>query len=226
MKFKAIAVDIDGTITFRDRSLDMAAIGSLRSLDVPVVLSTGNVLCYAHAAARLIGVGGIVIAENGGVISPGFDTVPIVSESIRECQKAFDLLSGKFELTKLDPEHRKTEIVLRRDFDLELARQILYEHGPNVEIIDTHFAIHIKSRGVNKGTGLIKVAELMGIEPKDFVAIGDSVNDVEMLEMAGFGIAVGNGDPELRSVADYTAASPYGAGAAEGITYLREHSLI
>ena len=226
MKFKAIAVDIDGTITFRDRSLDMAAIGSLRSLNIPVVLSTGNILCYAHAAARLIGVGGIVIAENGGVISPGFDTVPIVSKSIRECQKAFDLLSGKLELTKLDPEHRKTEIVLRRDFDLQLARQILYEHGFNVEIIDTHFAIHIKSREVNKGTGLIKVAEMMGIEPKDFVAIGDSVNDVEMLEMAGFGIAVGNGDPELRSVADYTAASPYGAGAAEGITYLREHSLI
>ncbi len=204
----------------------MAAIGSLRSLNIPVVLSTGNILCYAHAAARLIGVGGIVIAENGGVISPGFDTVPIVSKSIRECQKAFDLLSGKLELTKLDPEHRKTEIVLRRDFDLQLARQILYEHGFNVEIIDTHFAIHIKSREVNKGTGLIKVAEMMGIEPKDFVAIGDSVNDVEMLEVAGFGIAVGNGDPELRSVADYTAASPYGAGAAEGITYLREHSLI
>ena len=226
MKFKAIAVDIDGTITFRDRSLDMAAIGSLRSLNIPVVLSTGNILCYAHAAARLIGVVGIVIAENGGVISPGFDTVPIVSKSIRECQKAFDLLSGKLELTKLDSEHRKTEIVLRRDFDLQLARQILHEHGFNVEIIDTHFAIHIKSREVNKGTGLIKVAEMMGIEPKDFVAIGDSVNDVEMLEVAGFGIAVGNGDSELRSVADYTAASPYGAGAAEGITYLREHSLI
>jgi len=226
MKFKAIAVDIDGTITFRDRSLDIAAIGSLRSLDIPVVLSTGNILCYAHAAARLVGVGGIVIAENGGVISPGFDTVPIVSESISECKKAFDLLSGKFELTKLDPDHRKTEIVLRRDFDLELARQILYEHGSNVEIIDTHFAIHIKSREVNKGTGLLKVAELMGIEPEDFIAIGDSVNDVEMLEVAGFGIAVGNGDPELRSVADYTAASPYGAGAVEGINYLRKHSLI
>ncbi len=226
MKFKAIAVDIDGTITFRDRSLDLVAIDSLRSHDVPVVLSTGNILCYAHAAARLIGVGGIVIAENGGIVSPGFDTLPIVSEYMIECQQAFDLLSGKFELTKLDPEHRKTEIVLRRNFDLELARQILYDHGFNLEIIDTHFAIHIKSREVNKGTGLIKVAELMGLKPKDFVAIGDSVNDVEMLEVAGFGIAVGNGDPELRSVADYTATLPYGAGAAEGIAYLRGRSLI
>ncbi len=226
MKFKAIAVDIDGTITSRDRSLDMVAIESLRSLDVPVVLSTGNILCYAHAAARLIGVGGIVIAENGGIVSPGFDTIPIVSEYMTECQKAFDLLSDKFELTKLDPENRKTEIVLRRNFDLELARQILYDHAFNVEVIDTHFAIHIKSTKVNKGTGVIKAAELMGLKPKDFIAIGDSVNDVEMLEVAGFGIAVGNGDPELRSVADYIATSSYGPGAAEGITYLRERSLI
>lgn len=226
MKFKAIAVDIDGTITYRDRSLDLVAIESLRSLDMPVVLSTGNILCYAHAAAKLIGVGGIVIAENGGIVSPGFDTVPIVSESIKNCEKAFDLLSDKFELTKLDSEHRKTEIVLRRNFDLELARQILYEHGSNVEIIDTHFAIHIKSRDINKGTGLIKVAELMGLEPKDFVAIGDSVNDVEILEVAGFGVAVGNADLFLKNIADFTATSSYGAGAAESINYLREHDLI
>lgn len=226
MKFKAIAVDIDGTLTSRDRSLDLMAIESLRSLDVPVVLSTGNILCYAHTAARLIGVGGIVIAENGGIVSPGFDTVPIISESIKECQRAFDLLSVKFELTKLDSEHRKAEIVLRRNFDLELARQILDEHDFNVEIIDTHFAIHIKSRHINKGTGLIKVAELMGINPKDFVAIGDSVNDVEMLEVAGFGVAVGNADADLKSIADFSSASSYGAGVAEGITYLREHGLI
>ncbi len=226
MKFKAIAVDIDGTITSRDRSLDLVAIESLRSLDMPVVLSTGNILCYAHAAAKLIGVGGIVIAENGGIVSPGFDTVPIVSESIKDCEKAFDLLSGKFELTKLDPEHRKTEIVLRKNFDLELAREMLYDHGFNVEIIDTHFAIHIKSRNVNKGTGLVKVAELMGIKPKDFVAIGDSVNDVEMLEVAGFGVAVGNADCFLKDIADFTATSSYGTGAAEGVTYLMEHDLI
>lgn len=226
MKFKAIAVDIDGTLTSRNRRLDVVAIESLRSLDVPVVLATGNILCYVHTAARLIGVGGIVIAENGGIVSPGFDTIPIVSESIKECQKAFDLLSDRFELTKLDSEHRKAEIVLRRNFDLELAGQILDEHDLNVEIIDTHFAIHIKSKHINKGTGLVKVAELMGIDPKDFVAIGDSVNDVEMLEVAGFSIAVGNADLELKQIADFTASSSYGAGAAEGINYLREHGLV
>lgn len=226
MSFKAIAVDIDGTITSMDRKLDLIAIESLRNLNLPVVLSTGNILCYAHAAARLIGVGGIVIAENGGIVSPGFDTVPIMSESIKECQRAFDLLSHKFNLIKLDSEHRKTEIVLRRNFDVDLARQMLHDYGFKVEIIDTHFAIHIKSKEINKGTGLIKAAELMGIEPKDFVAIGDSVNDIEMLELAGFSIAVGNADIELKQIADFTASSPYGAGTAEGIAYLKEHDLI
>ncbi|MBC7085813.1 MAG: phosphoglycolate phosphatase [Methanomethylovorans sp.] len=226
MKFKAIAVDIDGTITSMNRSLDIIAVESLRSLKIPVVLATGNTLCYTHAAARLIGVEGIVIAENGGIVSTGFDTLPIVSEYIKDCDKAFQLLSGKFELTKLDSEYRKTEIVLRRDFDVEIARKILYENELNVEIIDTHFAIHIKSKYINKGTGLIKVAELMGLDPKDFVAIGDSVNDIEMLKVAGFSIAVGNADDDLKNMADFVSDYSYGAGTAESINYLRKNDLI
>jgi phosphoglycolate phosphatase (TIGR01487 family) len=225
MKFKAIAVDIDGTITFMDRKLDMIAIES-RVISIYLWCFPQVIFSVMPCAARLIGVGGIVIAENGGIVSPGFDTVPIMSESIKECQRAFDLLSGKFNLIKLDSEHRKTEIVLSRNFDVGLARQMLHDYGFKVEIIDTHFAIHIKSKEINKGTGLIKAAELMGIGPKDFVAIGDSVNDIEMLELAGFSIAVGNADIELKQIAHFTASSSYGAGTAEGITYLKEHDLI
>ena len=53
MKFKALAVDIDGTITHPDRSLSLEAVAKLRSLDVPVVLATGNILCYAKAASKM-----------------------------------------------------------------------------------------------------------------------------------------------------------------------------
>jgi len=42
---KAVAFDIDGTLTFRDRSLELAAVESIRQLTVPVVLATGNILC-------------------------------------------------------------------------------------------------------------------------------------------------------------------------------------
>jgi phosphoglycolate phosphatase (TIGR01487 family) len=226
MKFKALAVDIDGTITHPDRSLSLEAVAKLRSLDVPVVLATGNILCYAKAASKMIGVCCNIIAENGGIVTTGFDSEPLVSDEIGECQKAFEYLSNEFDLTKLDPIHRRTEIVLKKDFDFDRAKHLLASQKLDVEIIDTHFAIHIKSSRINKGTGLIKIAELMGLKTSDFVAIGDSINDVELLETAGFAVAVGNADDFVKDIADFVAKSSYGNGTAEAIDYLLSEKLL
>ena len=47
------------------------------------------------------------------------------------------------------------------------------------------------------------MCEALGIAREDTFAIGDSVNDLAMLEYAGHGIAMGNGTPEAKQVADY-----------------------
>ena len=226
MRYKALAIDIDGTITDMDRRLSLIATEKLRMLDIPVVLATGNVLCYTKAASKLIGVCCRIIAENGGVISDGFDKEPIVLAQIHECEMAFNILSQQMVLERLDPGARKTEIVLRRGIDIKEAKVILDTSGLDVEIIDTHFAIHIKNKSTNKGTGLMRMAGLMGLEVTDFVAIGDSVNDVEMLKVAGFSIAVANADAHLKEIADHVTLAPYGDGTAEAIEYLLSKRMI
>lgn len=223
MEFKAVVVDVDGTITFADRSLDCRAVEALRSLRVPVVIATGNVLCFARAASTLLGTGDIVIAENGGVVECG--RVEYDASHLKECEEAFGFLKGHFTLERLDPENRKTEIGLRRNFDVERARQLLRGY-PEVEIVDTGFAVHIKSRRVNKGTGLKRVAELMGLDARELVAIGDSPNDIEMLKASGFGVAVGNAHPEVKRVARMVTKGEHGAGVAEAVGYLRERGEI
>jgi len=219
VEFKALAVDIDGTITYEDRSLDLRAVEALRSLHVPVVIATGNVLCFARATSTLVGMGGIVIGENGGVVE--CRAVEYDTSHLKECEVAFDFLKKHLTLERLDPEYRKTEVGLRRNFDVEKARELL-KGFPDIEIVDTHFAVHIKSKKINKGKGLKRVAELMGLDAKDFVAIGDSPNDIEMLRFSGFGVAVGNAHPELKEVADMVARGEYGAGVAEAVGYLKE----
>jgi len=226
MHFKAIAIDIDGTITHMDRRLSLRAAEKLRMLDVPVVLATGNILCYAKATAKLIGVCCHVIAENGGVVTDGFDKKPYVSDVITECEQAYDILSEEFKMEKLDSRHRRTEIVLNRNFDIERARAILSNTDLDVEIIDTHFAIHIKSKKINKGTGLVRMADMMGLKTSDFVAIGDSVNDKELLELAGYSIAVSNADDFLKDIADHVTGEPYGEGTAEAIEYLVSNGML
>ncbi|MCC4771511.1 phosphoglycolate phosphatase [Methanosarcina sp. DH2] len=226
MKFKAIVVDIDGTITCENRELHLEAVKKIRSLKVPVVLATGNILCYARTTSRLIGLDGAVIAENGGAITVRYDLNGTFEESLEECEKAFSFLSEYFKLTKLDPMYRKTEIALRRNFDIEKARALLETQPFEVELVDTKYAIHVKSIRINKGIGLQKLAEMMGLEAEDFVAIGDSANDVEMFEVSGFGIAVANGDEQIREAANYVTEAPFGDGAVEAIEFLESNGWI
>jgi len=223
VEYKAVVVDVDGTITYSDRSLDFRAVEALRGLKVPVVIATGNVLCFARAASKLVGTGGIVIAENGGVVECG--RVLSDTSHMKECEEAFRFLEKHFTLERIDPEYRKTEIGLRRDFDVERARELLKEY-PEVEIVDTGFAVHIKSKRINKGTGLKRVAEMMGLDAREFVAIGDSPNDIEMLKASGFGVAVGNAHPEVKRVARMVTKGEYGAGVAEAVRELRRRGEI
>lgn len=226
MKFKAAVVDIDGTITCRKRELHMGAVEKIRSLKVPVVLATGNTLCYARTASVLIGLDGTVIAENGGAITVRFDLQGTFEESLEECEKAYSFLSEHFKLTKLDPMYRKSEIALRRDFDLEKARAFLKTQNLDVEMVDTKYAIHLKSKKINKGVGLKKIAGMMGLKSRDFVAIGDSENDVEMFEASGFGIAVGNGDDKIKEAANHVTKASFGDGAIEAFEFLEEKGWI
>ncbi len=52
-------------------------------------------------------------------------------------------------------------------------------------LIDTGFAIHLQAKGVNKATAFMDLANDLGIPPGEFLAIGDAINDVEMLKACG-----------------------------------------
>lgn len=54
----------------------------------------------------------------------------------------------------------------------------------------------------SKGEGLLKTIELEGVELKDSYAFGDGRNDIEMIQTAAHGIAMGNAVPELKEVAN------------------------
>jgi phosphoglycolate phosphatase (TIGR01487 family) len=220
---EAVAIDIDGTLTHRNRSIDCRAVACLRTLKIPIVLATGNVLCFARAAAKLIGTGGQIIAENGGVISLEYDGKEYYDGDIEACERAFDALNAHFDVEKIDPNYRKTEIALRRNFDSADAEHIV---GHDIEVVDSGYAIHLKSRSVDKGTGLRRISDLMGIDAGDFAAIGDSRNDIQMFAAAGFSIAVGNAHPSLMEVSDLTTFGEYGAGVVEAIEYLVQNSMI
>ena len=70
---------------------------------------------------------------------------------------------------------------------------------------------------VTKGSGMEFVAQTLGLDLDSVIAFGDGENDVELLEVAGLGVAVETGHPRLLAVADTTCAGPEDEGVARVI---------
>lgn len=63
--------------------------------------------------------------------------------------------------------------------------------------------LEILSKGINKGSSISFLAEILGIKQEEVIAIGDSGNDIEMIKYAGLGVAMGNAFPEIKEAASY-----------------------
>jgi Cof subfamily protein (haloacid dehalogenase superfamily) len=107
------------------------------------------------------------------------DVMKIVFASMDEAQM--------LALMELFSTHPKAE-----EFEFVRSAKILYEALP---------------KGVSKGAVLKKMAELLGVDIKKTIAVGDYNNDVSMIKAAGMGFAVANAVDEVKSVADYITVS-------------------
>ena len=85
---------------------------------------------------------------------------------------------------------------------LQLAQQVIPPAKATVTQAGLGF-VEICPPGVDKGTGLMVVAEALGVDPADVLAFGDMPNDLPMFAWAGWGrVAVGNAHPSLLALAD------------------------
>jgi phosphoglycolate phosphatase (TIGR01487 family) len=221
---KALLTDIDGTLTDGTRRINTDAIRLIRSLvdnGILVVLASGNTSCSLEALCRMIGTQGAFIAENGGAYRTGYSGKLRIKGDQAICKTALEILQDHYrsrgsELTLLSPEYRYADLAFARTVPVEEVKDLLRDVP--VQVLDTGFAIHLQSPGVNKGTTFLDFAEEYGLDPKEVLAIGDCINDTQMIKNAGIGITVANGHPETKAAAAYVAEKIYGDGFVEGIT--------
>ncbi len=67
--------------------------------------------------------------------------------------------------------------------------------------------LEFNPEGVNKGAGLRRLAELLGVGVEQTIGCGDSLNDLAMIKAAGVGVAVANASDGIELEADYHARS-------------------
>jgi phosphoglycolate phosphatase (TIGR01487 family) len=216
-ELKAIALDVDGTITDNSRKICVSAIEAIAQAEengIPVMIVTGNILCAAKMLAIMLGTTGGLVSENGGVVE--YKGEKKLLGSIEECQRAFEYLKTKYPVRKVEfSDERISEVAIERNIKEEIVKETLKDF--NVEIYDTKFAIHLTDPSVDKGTSLEILAAYNGVKTEEIMAIGDSENDIEFLEVAGLKVAVNNADEELKDEADYITSGTHGDGVAEAI---------
>ncbi|MBD5086287.1 MAG: HAD family phosphatase [Clostridiales bacterium] len=92
------------------------------------------------------------------------------------------------------------------------------EDFPNLAFMRSHVCIvEIITKGINKGLAISWLCERYGIPIEDTIAMGDSENDIAMIEAAGLGVAMGNAMPLVKQSADYIADTNDNDGVAKVI---------
>jgi Cof subfamily protein (haloacid dehalogenase superfamily) len=90
--------------------------------------------------------------------------------------------------------------------------------GGRMELTRSHaLIVEGNPLGVSKGDALRRLAAHLDIPQEQVMAIGDQDNDVPMLAWAGLGVAMGNGSPAIKAVADWIAPPLAEDGAAVAI---------
>ncbi|UTE76637.1 Cof-type HAD-IIB family hydrolase [Rossellomorea sp. KS-H15a] len=80
------------------------------------------------------------------------------------------------------------------------------------------YVLNVLQEDVSKSLAIKKVLDYYDLQPSEAIAFGDGDNDVDMLELAGLGIAMGNGSDRLKRVADYVTKK----SSEDGITFALE----
>jgi hydroxymethylpyrimidine pyrophosphatase-like HAD family hydrolase len=77
------------------------------------------------------------------------------------------------------------------------------------------FFLELASHAISKGSGLAFVADHLGFAREQTVAFGDGENDLELIEWAGYGIAVENAHDVLKAKARWVCPSAKEEGVAQ-----------
>lgn len=102
-----------------------------------------------------------------------------------------------------------------RSAEEEFSALLSTTFGPALHVTRTHdLLVEGTAAGIDKGEGLRQLLAHLQIDPSRVLAIGDNDNDIPMLQLAGFGVAMGQSTAAVKSVADWVAPPIEEDGAA------------
>jgi phosphoglycolate phosphatase (TIGR01487 family) len=154
----------------------------------------------------------VIIAENGAVIYYPADGAKILlGEGLEELKSAF----AGVDFVAVEEVIVATTLPYLKD-----VKEIIRRNDLSVDIELNRDDVMIMPKGVDKGSGIAKAAEIYGINQENLACIGDAENDLAMFGVAGVKVAVANAVDALKDEADIVCSEPYGDGVKEFVRSL------
>ncbi|WP_251552534.1 Cof-type HAD-IIB family hydrolase [Neobacillus muris] len=257
MSYKAVILDIDGTIYPHGKAVSAAtkqAIERLRDKDMKVVIATGRAPYFSESIVQETGVDSMVFFNGAYAVHEGKEIYRNAIEKnllekllllSQEYNHPLTFLSGN-SFTATDLSHPFVVQAYRHNtwmpdltpqgywMDQDIYQLFLHcdtdeEKSYHLQIPELDFrrwtTIEAKTCDVNqsrsnKAVGLTKLLEAIGIAPDETVAFGDGLNDIEMLSMAGMGVAMGSARDEVKQAANMVTLSAEEDGVYYGLERL------
>lgn len=237
VEIKLVALDMDGTLLNDKHEVseeNRKAIKEAQDKGVYVVLSTGRTLrtCQEHAdslelASYLVTVNGSEIwDEKREIVDRNFVKTELIQwmwELSKQHKTKFWAISTDQNWFDEMPEDITGVQWLKFGFNIDddaVREVILNELQAKGEFEVSNSSpknIEVNPAGINKANGLKIVCERLGIEMKNVMAVGDSLNDLAMIKEAGLGVAMGNAQDMVKEAADWVTASNIEDGVAKAI---------
>ncbi len=228
MHVRALAIDVDGTMTENGGTINFEAASAARWMENrghKIIFVSGRSAQETYSLATYIGTTRVVVGENGGVIQVGPDQFRVIGNKANPLS-AYEYLSRRIEDVELMPvTPRFTEVILERSFDIETGVKHLKESRIPVSLVDSKYSYHLAQNGLSKASGLSVALKVLGIDSDDCIAIGDSVTDVSLFRMCGYSIALGNADEEVKEKASFATDRKMGSGTVEALDHIAEQFL-
>ncbi len=127
------------------------------------------------------------------------------------------------DLTKVIPDvSQEVGTIDLRERSVALAEKVQQRFGDQVWVVstqtmierETYQWIEVMPPHCNKGTGLEILARELGVAKEHIVAIGDNYNDLDMFQVAGYSVAMGNAPTDVKRNVDRVTAGVTEHGAA------------
>lgn len=235
---KALLVDLDGTVLPPDDQPTPAVIEAIKAASqlIPVGVASGRVQHEVGHYARMFGLTGPQIADNGATLLDPVTGRPLATHSLDrgdaehvistlqpEAMRLLVCDEGRMVFDPAEISHWTVSVIIAEfptEADARVWADRLQSNSVNAVVSlgnKDDWYVNCTKSGVDKGTGARDFSQAVGVDPADLMVIGDGWNDLPMFRAAGYAFAMQGAPDELLALATAVVPDIENDGAAVAI---------